>query len=295
MKSIKKTVAIMFTLTVFLAGCGKGEYLPISIDTGTTTTTSADTENLGITQFNTIWAVEEANPVLTGSHLRTLANFLGYNTAHNAKLSTTYSSGCIYGYNGPTSSSPCFAPTDFLRNYFPATATYFQVFPAPKSMGAVDSYKIRFAANVYDTTRKLIPGTAYLDINVVTSTEVFNVVFTTIKTDLQAVNNTTCNGVPCDKISVTFKDDCGDIAFKADVINGSLFNSKLTFLNTVASYKTAGCYFGKVLPNNALTTYNSAIPTTVPLGVDTDSTGTRGELFKAFIGGYAGIPAFIEQ
>lgn len=290
MKNIKKTIAIVFTLTIFLAGCGKGEYSSLSINTGTTTTSSTDTDVVDITQFNTVWAVEEASPALTASHLRTLANFLGYNTAHMAKTN-----GCLYGYNGVTTTSPCFGSTDVLRNYFPATATYLQVFPAPKSMGAVDSYKIRFAANVYDTTRKLIPGSAYLDINVVTSTEVFTVVFTTIKTDLQVVNNTTCNGVACDKISVTFKDDCGDIAFKADVINGSLLNSKLTFLNTVASYKTAGCYFGKVLPDNALKTYNSAIPTTVPLGVDTDSTGTRGELFKAFIGGYAGIQTFIGQ
>ncbi|MEI6092690.1 MAG: hypothetical protein WCQ47_03290 [bacterium] len=295
MKNINKTVAMIFTLTFFIAGCGKGDYLALSTSPATTTTTTTTTTTaISITDFNTSWAVEEATPALAPSHLRTLANFLGYSTAHNAKLPTSYSTGCVYGYNGVTSSSPCFSATDILNDYFPATATSFQVFPAAKNMGSVSSYKIRFAANVYDTTGKLKPGTAYLDISVVTPSEVFYVKFTTIKTDLQVVNNTTCGGVLCDVFSVTFKDDCGDLTLKSNIINGSLVNSTLTFLNSVASYKTAGCYFDRTLPNNALKTYNSAIPTTVPLGVDQDSTGTRGELLKAW-NGYTGIPVFTQQ
>ncbi|MCX6113461.1 MAG: hypothetical protein NTY22_09335 [Proteobacteria bacterium] len=296
MKNMKKLAIIVSTLAVILAGCSKGEYQPLSSLSSNTTTTTTTTTVDPITKFNTVWATTDAPTNLNTTHLRTLANFLGYNTGHYASTGV-----CLYGYKAVgLIMGDCYAAADILRNYFKATATYYQAFPAPKDLGSVSYYKIRFAANVDASTRKLTAGSAYLDISVETAADSFAITFPTVKTSLNVTNNLICTdpdnnnaSVACDKISVTFTDECGDITLKADVIGSGLKNSKLTFLNKVSSYKNAGCYFDMIIPLGVGS--NTTIPATAPEGIHTDSTGTKGELFQIVNGGYTGIPSFVEQ
>jgi hypothetical protein len=304
MKNMKNLVIAISAFTVVIAGCGKGEYKPITT-VPTTTSTEAATTVDPISKFTTQWFVEENSPVLTAVHLRTLANFLGFNTSHYA-----IQGGQKYGFKSETApTGPSFVVTDVLRNYFTSSDHSYTVYPAPKDLGAVSYYKIRFAANVNDNTRKIIPGDAYLDVNVMAAGGSFNVKFATVKSPMQVLNDVTCdNNTPavpaddftCDKVSVTFADDCGDLAFKADVLNGELLNPVITFLNEASSYKAAGCYSDRKLPNDIIK-YNYSMPSTLPEGIHSEDAandgtddGIRGELFKA-AGGYAGMPMFIEQ
>ncbi|MEI6079262.1 MAG: hypothetical protein WCQ53_01310 [bacterium] len=292
MKNMKRSMVIISALAIMIAGCGKGTYTtpaPATVVTPAATSPAVDP----ISNFNTKWASEDQNPALDSTHLRTLANFLGYDTAHYANIPSGYTPGCIYGYHGAALSGGCIGSGDVLRNYFAAAAPYLLVYPAPMDLGSVTYYKIRFAANVEDSTRKMIPGDAYLDINVISAAESFTIKYATVKSALTVVE-VACTGgnlPPCEKINVTFGDDCGDIALSADRINGSLLNPIVTFTNTVASYKNKGCYFSRSLPDNALTV-NNAIPSKLPKGIH--SNGAKGELFKdADL--YSGIPTFIEQ
>ena len=285
---MKKLAIIASILAVVLAGCSKGQYLPLSILPSTTTTTTSTTTVDPITNFNTVWATTDTSPVLTITHLRTLSNFLGYTTAHYAVAGL-----CLYGHKGEALTGDCYGSTDILRDYFPSTATYWLAYPAPLDLGSVASYTIRFAANVDSATRKLTPGSAYLDMTVDAAVDSFTVKFSTVKTALQVINNQTCSGVSCDKISVTFSDDCGDLTFKANVISGQLQNSTISFLNTPSSYRNAGCYYNNSLPSGIGA--NNAIPTTLPEGIHSYANGgTRGEIFQT-VSGYAGIPIFVEQ
>ena len=285
---MKKLTIIASILIVGLAGCSKGEYSPISTLPSTTTTTTTTTTIDPITNFNTVWATTDSAPTLTTTHLRTLSNFLGYTTGHYASIGS-----CLYGYKGAALTGGCYASTDILRDYFPSTASYLLVYPAPLDLGSVASYTIRFAANVDSATRKLTPGSAYLDMTVDAAVDSFTVKFSTVKTALQVINNQTCGTVSCDKISVTFSDDCGDLTFKANVISGQLQNSTISFLNTPASYRNAGCYYNNLLPSGIAA--NNAIPTTLPEGIHSYLNGnTRGEIFQA-VNGYVGIPVFVEQ
>jgi len=292
MKNMKKLAIIASILAVVFAGCSKGEYSPISTLPSTTATTTTTTVVNPLTSFNTVWATADTNPVLSATHLRTLSNFLGYTTGHYASLGS-----CVYGYKGPALTGGCYGATDILRDYFPSTTSYLLVYPAPKDLGSISSYTIRFAADVDAATRKLVEGNAYLDITVDSAVDSFTVAFSTIKTALKAINNQSCidNGVTvtCDKVSVTFSDDCGDLAFKADVINGQLKHSTISFLNTPSSYRNAGCYYNNSLPSGIAA--NNAIPTTLPEGIHSYLNGnTRGEIFQA-VNGYVGIPVFVEQ
>ena len=288
MKNMKRLAIIVSALAVVLAGCGKGDYQPISSLASNTTTTTTTTTTDSISNFTTVWAVTGTSPILDTTHLRTLSNFLGYTTGHYASTGS-----CLYGYKGDALTGGCFSPSDILRNYFPSTKSYLAVYPAPKDLGSVLSYTIRFAANVDPATRKLVAGSAYIDLNVNAAVDSFTVTFATVKTALQVINNQTCSGVPCDQISVTFADDCGDLTLRANVINGEIRNSTLSFLNTASSYKSAGCYSNKIVPVGMGS--NTSIPSTLPEGIHSyGNGGTRGEIFQA-TAHFSGIPALIEQ
>jgi hypothetical protein len=323
MKNMKKLVIVVSAFAVVLASCGKGEYKPMT--TLPTSDTSAAAPAVDpISNFTTVWASEASSPALNPVHLRTLASFLGFSTSHYAIMGNQK-----YGFKSETTpSGPFYGPSDPMRNYFSASKNYYEVFPAPKDLGTVSYYKIRFAANVNDNTRKIIPGKAYLDVNVTASNGSFNVKFADVKSDLQVTLDVVCdNNTPadttddfdCDKIAITFADDCGDLAFKSDVHNGELVNPVVTFLNNAASYKSAGCYSGNKLPSKEIK-YNNSISGTVPEGIHSNSG--MGELFQtadataaipaithtdAFgnvivlvpavpaIPAYDGIPTFVEQ
>jgi hypothetical protein len=302
-----KTLAILFALTLVLNACGKGEYRPIETNRPESSTEPAAPAVDPITNFNTVWIAEESNPVLNSTHKRTLANFFGFNTVNMAKKKYNGNNGCDWGYKGATTSSECFAgpysyyipgpfgglnvSADPLSNYFKSNSTVIQFFPAPKDLGTVSNYRIRFAADVHDNTRKVIPGSAYIDIRLVSSADVLSVKFTDTKLPLNVTNDTTCNvsgvSVDCDKLNVTFQDDCGDLTFTADLVNGDLKNPKITFMNSASSYKNPGCYSNRILPNNAVKANNS-IPSTAPEGIHTSSG--RGELFQT-----VGIVDLVEQ
>jgi hypothetical protein len=298
-----KTLAILFALALTLSACGQGEYRDLTTDRPTSSTDAAAPELDPITNFNTVWIAEDSNPVLTEKHKRTLANFFGFNTVNMAKKYYNSNNGCDWGYLGATTSSGCFAgpydttlmgltiPGNPLSNYFKSNKTVLEFFPAPKDLGTVSGYTIRFAANVHDNTRKVIPGSAYIDFKLFASADVLSVKFTDAKVPLIVTNDTTClvggSTVACDKLNVTFQDDCGDLTFTADLVNGTLKNSKMTFMNSASSYKNPGCYSSRKLPNNAVKA-NTSIPSTAPEGIHTSSG--RGELFQT-----VGIVDLLEQ
>ncbi len=263
------SITLIVAVAVMLSACGKQSYTPW---TPTTPVAPQGAEAVDpITKFNTVWESDNYPSALdfNDTQKRTLSNFFGFSEAHKA-----LSNLCPLGFKNTTTNT-CFSSTEIQRNYFTALDTSYKPYPSAKDFGTVTSYKIRFAVNVNTSTGELTPGDAYLDIDLKTSSDSFNVKFSVVKVPL-TVNSST--GVA----TVTFEDECGDVTFSATVnpvvgVVTSVTGAKITFLNTPESYKKASCYHDGKLPtlisNNTMAIY----PSTAPEGIHTDAG--RGTLF----------------
>ncbi len=272
-------ISLVAVVAVMLSSCGRQQYNPFT-PTTTGTTGSVEAAN-PLDNFNTIWTSE--NYITVGSEFsdsqkRTLSNFFGYNDVYKAW------NGCKYGYKN-FNTMTCFDSSDPLRTYFLANSYSYKPYPAPKDLGTVKYYKIRFAANVDEATREIIEGDAYLDIELHTATKTFNAVFSTAASSLVVDEST-------GDIAVTLEDECGDISFEATLLpDGKLTAVQMTFLNTPESYKNPSCYHDGKLPEG-LTGYNSIVyPSSIPEGID--SMGGRAQLFIS--GSTVLINDFVEE
>ena len=277
-------------LSVLIYACGSSGY---NTTTRNNNNSSASTQSDvdPASKFNTLWVTTDTPASITDTEKRTLANFFGYNTAH---IATTLASqnaldGFVDGNYGAT-----FAATDPMRNYFRPSSPIYRPFPAPMDLGTVSSYKIRFAADVDDATREVIPGKAFLDITVYAGSATLKLAFDEMKSPL-AVSDASCiivglGAQPCQRIMASWKDDCGDIAIVAYVYEDKLMFPSITYRNSLSSYKDASCYYGGTLPTDILK-INTEIPNALPSGVSVSPLDAgRGQLFQVSV-----IPSFIEQ
>jgi len=198
----------------------------------------------------------------------------------NGPWSTKPTGDCRYGYKAENFldiNGACFEIDNYLRAYFrnDSGSAIPKVYPGPKDVGnMVSDIKMRFGANIDEATRELVTGDgAYLEIKVATSH-----VSTTFKFDTV----TSFSAVPAKfgktDIKVTFSDDCGNITLEASMWQGTLYNPRISFFNTGASYKKASCYYGGRLPNPAVRLNN--FPDVLPESIDTDPNDwSRAQLF----------------
>lgn len=271
-------ITLVVSIVVMFSACGKQDYTSLTPTRTPSSDTSGGTDP--ISNFNTVWTSENhvSGYEFNSAQTRTLSNFFGYSEAHKAWKE------CTAGYNGTTISGNCMNSSNPLRNYFSSSDYTYKPYPAPKNFGLVKYYKIRFAANVDEATREIIPGSAYLDIELNTATDSFYLRFSTVKTSL-VVNNST------DEVTVTLKDGCGDITFKGTVqFDGSIDDAYITFLNTAESYKNPSCYYDGNLPD-MMQGFDVEYPSTAPEGIHT--SGGRGLLFHS--GGTVLMNPFIEE
>jgi len=283
-----KKLLILSIAILMVASCGKTGYSTVTRNSNSSegTTTTSDPASA----FNTLW-VSEGIPELnsTNQEKRGLANFFGYNTVHYANILDS----CYYGYTDETTTyagpyaAGCFGYDDYLRNYFTPTSYLIQPFPAPKNLGSVSSYSIRFAANIYETSPEIIPGDAYLQVTIYTTSETLSREFTTMKAPMTVVS---C-GSDCAKITASFKDDCGSAIFHAKSnpnSSGVLSSAYITFKQDKSSYKKAKCYYDGHFPNG-LVAMNNEMTDILP---DLIHTGTDSGYGDLFIGG---VDDLIEQ
>ena len=276
---MKKT--LIFSITLFvLASCGNSGYQPITRNNNNSSPATTTTGSDPAAAFTTIW-LSEGTPISTSQEKRGIANFFGYNTTHY----TNQLLGCYYGYTDETSQTPytganCFLSNDYLRNYF--TAANMLVFPgpAPKDLGTVTDYKIRFAANL-DNARDLVAGNAYLQVTAYSSSETLSREFTVMKSPMQVVSST-CGtpAVPCVKITASFKNDCGGAILHAIYYPGSsgiLTSVYVTFKQDKASYKKGICYSDGHLPTGVV--MSNDITDTLPSGIAASPDAGNGMLF----------------
>ena len=285
-----KKLIILSVAILLVASCGKGGYSPLSRINNNNSQAATPAAGDPAAAFNTIW-ISDGVPSSTDQEKRGLANFFGYNTAHYANVLDN----CYYGFNDETSTThytgaSCFGPNDFLRNYFNPTSYFILPFPAPKDLGSVSTYSVRFATNVDPATREIQPGSAYLQVTIYSTSETLSKQFTTMKAPMTVVS---C-GIDCDIITASFKDGCGSAILHAvsnPSSSGTLSAVDISFKQDKASYKKGTCYAGGHLPNgvavnNDLNTMVDALPG----GIATSPTDLgNGELF------INGINDLIEQ
>ena len=281
-----KKLIILSVAIMMVASCGNGGYSTVTRNNNNSAQGATPTGSDPAANFNTLW-VSDGVPVDTAQVQRGLANFFGYNTAHYVNiLDNSY-----WGYVDETSTygAPRFSSLDYLNNYFVATSYIIQPFPAPKDLGSVSSYSIRFAADVDPATREIVPGNAYLQVTIYSSSETLTRQFTTMKAPMQVVS---C-GVDCEQITASFKDDCGSVIFHAasnPSSGGVLTAAYLTFKQDKASYKKGSCYYDGSLPNS-LIAINDAMTDVLPSGIAASASDPgNGLLFPGTI-----IEDFIEQ
>lgn len=273
---MKKVLIFSIAILVF-ASCGNSGYSPIT-RTNDNSQPATPTDSDPLSAFNTMWT-SDGVPTGTAQEKRALANFFGYNTAHYANVADN----CYYGYTDETSmwgwgGVSCFSSTHFLRNYFPATTYFIYPSPAPKDLGSVTGYSIKFGANVDEATRELVEGgNVYLKVTIDSSSATLTREFTTTTDKVSITTDTHGN----QHITASLKDDCGKVTFSAvSESSGVLSNASITFKQDKASYKKAACYHSGTVPNGV--ELNTDITDALPNGVN-------GMLFVG------GVEDFVEQ
>lgn len=287
-----KKLIILSVAIMLVASCGSGGYSTVTRNNNNSTQGATPTGSDPAANFNTLW-ISEGTPHNYDYEKRGLANFFGYNTAHYSNITD----GCFWGYTDETTNyyvpgytAPCFSPSSSYRNYFNASSSLIQPFPAPKDLGSVSSYSIRFAADVDSATRELIPGNAYLQITIYSTNETLRKEFTTMKAPM-TVTSSVCGGVDCELITASFKDDCGSAIFHATSFpstGGTLTDAYVTFKQDKSSYKKGSCYYDGHLPND-LININNELSDSLPNGIALSSDSGHGMLF------IDGVADFIEQ